>query len=73
MNNRERLMELIAEHHLERHEVADLVKVKLETVGHRLLSNESRAHEEIPEMALELLELKLKLGLGKAKESGVAP
>ncbi len=72
MNNRERLMELIAEHQLERHEVADLVKVKLETVGHWLLSNESRAHEEIPDMALELLELKLKLGLKKVKGSGAA-
>jgi len=72
MNNRERLMELIAEHQLERHEVAELVKVKLETVGHWLLSNESRAHEEIPDMALELLELKLKAGMRKAKGSGDA-
>jgi hypothetical protein len=72
MNNRERLMELIAEHQLERHEVAELVKVKQETVGHWLLSNESRAHEEIPDMALELLELKLKMGLRKVKEPGVA-
>ncbi len=72
MNNRERLMELIAEHQLERHEVSELVKVKLETVGHWLLSNESRAHEEVPEMAIELLELKLKLGLRKVKGSGAA-
>jgi len=72
MNNRERLLELIAEHQLERHEVAELVRVRPETVGHWLLSNESRAHEEVPEMAIELLELKLKLGRGKVKESGAA-
>lgn len=70
MNNRERLMDLIAEHHLDRHEVADLIKVRRETVDHWLLSNESRAHEEVPEMAIELLELKLKLGLRKGTGAG---
>jgi orotate phosphoribosyltransferase-like protein len=72
MNNRERLMELVAEHQLERHEVAELLKVKQETVGHWLLSNESRSHEEVPDMAIELLELKLKLGLRKVEGSGAA-
>jgi orotate phosphoribosyltransferase-like protein len=68
MNNRERLMELISQHGLDRHEVADLVKVRRETVDRWLLSNESRAHEEVPEMAVELLELKLKYGLFKRAE-----
>ncbi|MBI1733140.1 MAG: hypothetical protein HYR49_10315 [Gammaproteobacteria bacterium] len=72
MNNRERLMDLITEHGLDRHEIADLVKVRRDIVDRWLLSNESRAHEEVPEMAIELLELKLKLGLRKRSESGAS-
>lgn len=72
MNNRERLMELMTEHHLERHEVAELVRVRRDMVDHWLVSNESRAHEEVPEMAIELLELKLKLGMRKAPGTGPA-
>lgn len=59
-------MDLMVANNLTRHEVADLVRVRRETVDHWLLSNESRAHEEVPEMAVELLELKLKFGLRKA-------
>ncbi len=70
MNNREHLMDLITEHQLDRHQVADLLKVRRDVVDRWLLSNESRAHEEIPDMAIELLELKLKLGMRKNKESG---
>lgn len=66
MNYRERLMELMIEHKLDRHEVADMVRVRRDTVDRWLLSNESRAHEEVPEMAIELLELKLKYGLRNA-------
>ncbi len=32
MNNRDRLIELIADHELERREIAELLKVKTETV-----------------------------------------
>ena len=60
MNNREKLIELIAEHELDRREVAALVKVKRETVDHWLASHESRQHEEVPDMAIELLEMKLR-------------
>lgn len=59
MNNRERLIELITRHNLERRQIADLIKVKGETVHRWLLPNEARGHEEVPEMAIELLELKL--------------
>lgn len=52
-------MALIADHGLERREVADLVRVKRETVDHWLASHESKYHEEIPDMAIELLEIKL--------------
>jgi len=59
MNNRERLIELIADHKLDRRQVAELVKVKRDTVDHWLTSHESKNYEEIPDMAIELLELKL--------------
>lgn len=61
MNNRERLIDLMLEHKLERREVAELVRVKRETVDHWLLPNEANSHEEVPEMAVELLELKLRM------------
>lgn len=60
MNNRERLIELIADYKLDRRQVAELVSVKRDTVDHWLTSNESKSHEEIPDMAIELLELKLR-------------
>lgn len=68
MNNRERLIELITEHNLERRQIADLVKVKRETVDRWLVSSESKHHEEVPEMAIELLELKIKLADEAAKK-----
>lgn len=60
MNFRERLIELIAEYGLERREVAELLHVKREIVDHWLLPPEGKSHEMVPEMAVELLELKLK-------------
>jgi len=59
MNNRDRLIELLADHELERREVAELVKVKAETVNHWLASHESHNYEDMPDMAIELLEIKL--------------
>ena len=59
MNNRDRLIEIISEHELERREVAELLKVKADTVNHWLASHESHNYEAIPDMAIELLELKL--------------
>lgn len=61
MNNRERLMEMITQYNLERRQIADLLKVRGETVHRWLLPNESKGHEEVPEMAIELLEFKLGL------------
>ncbi len=61
MNNRERLIELMVDHKLDRRQIAELVRVKREVVDHWLTSGESKSHEEIPDMAIELLELKLKL------------
>ncbi len=59
MNNRERLMAIISEGKLERRDVAELLKVKQDEVEHWLLSSESRNHAEMPDMAIELLELKI--------------
>lgn len=60
MNTRERLIELMTTHKLDRREVCELVHVKRDVVDHWLLPNESRNHEEPPEMAIELLEYKLR-------------
>ncbi|MBI2993346.1 MAG: hypothetical protein HYY48_04120 [Gammaproteobacteria bacterium] len=70
MNNRERLIDLITVHNLERRQIADLLKVRRETVDHWLLPNESKHHEEVPEMAIELLELKIGLSAEAAKKKG---
>lgn len=63
MNNRERLMEIMSEKELDRMAISELVKVKRDEVDHWLVSSESKNHKEIPDMAIELLELKL--GLNK--------
>lgn len=60
MNNRDRLIELITQYELERLEVAEMVKVKRETVDRWLLPNEAANHETIPDMAIELLLLKIR-------------
>ena len=60
MNNREHLIELITQFELERREVAEMVKVKREIVDHWLLPNEAANHEDVPDMAIELLQLKLR-------------
>ncbi|TDJ19904.1 MAG: hypothetical protein E2O62_01815 [Gammaproteobacteria bacterium] len=59
MNNRDRLIELLTEHELERREVAELLKVKTDKVDHWLASHESHYYEDMPDMAMELLEIKL--------------
>ena len=59
MNNRDRLIDLINEHKLARIDVAEMLRVSRETVDRWLLTTESKCHEDVPEMAIELLELKL--------------
>ena len=60
MNNREYLIEMISDNQLDRRDVAEMLKVRRETVDHWLLPNEAARHEEVPDMAIELLCLKLK-------------
>ena len=64
MNNREQLMEYMQVHGLERREIAELVKVDRDTVDRWLLSGESARHELMPDMAIELLRLKLEARAG---------
>ncbi|HIF51085.1 MAG TPA: hypothetical protein EYQ42_06130 [Thiotrichaceae bacterium] len=59
MNNRERLMDIVVEQKLERMDVAEMLKVKVAEVDGWLLSKEAKSHEEMPDMAIELLELKI--------------
>ena len=61
MNNRERLMEIMTEQDLDRLRLAELLKGKRAEVDNWLLSRESKNNKEIPDMAIELLEVKLDL------------
>ena len=61
MNNRERLMEIMIDQDLDRLRLAELLKVKREEVDNWLLSRESKNNKEIPDMAIELLEVKFNL------------
>jgi hypothetical protein len=61
MNNRDRLIEIMTERELDRIELAQLLSVKKKDIDQWLLSNESKEHKEIPDMAIELLQYKLDL------------
>ena len=54
-------MEIMVEKEVDRMEVAALLKVKRDEVDHWLLPHDSRNHTDVPDMAIELLELKLGL------------
>lgn len=60
MNNRDQLIDLMRSHELERREVASLLRVSIDTVQRWLLPVESKHREDVPDMAIELLGLKLK-------------
>jgi len=59
MNNREKLIDFMGAYRIDRRDVADLVLTDRDTVDRWLLSRESSRHLEIPDMAIELLRLKL--------------
>ncbi len=59
MNNRERLIEIMTEQKLDRIELDKLLCVKKKDIDLWLLSNESKGHKEVPDMAIELLQYKL--------------
>jgi orotate phosphoribosyltransferase-like protein len=59
MNNRDRLIDLMVTHKLERREIAELLHVSPDTVGHWLLPVEAANREDVPDMAIDLLTMKL--------------
>ena len=59
MNNREILIDIMVDHGPERRELAELVKVDRETVDCWLLPTEAHRNLEVPDMAIELLRMKL--------------
>ena len=59
MNNRETLIDLMSDHAIGRRELAELVRVDRAVVDTWLAPGESSKHMEIPDMAIELLTLKL--------------
>ena len=61
MNNRECLIEIMTDRKLARIELAQLLSVKKKDIDQWLLSNESKEHKEVPDMAIELLHYKLDL------------
>ena len=61
MNNRERLIEIMTKRKLDRIELAQLLSLKKKDIDQWLLSNESKEHKEVPDMAIELLHYKLDL------------
>ena len=61
MNNRDTLIALMIDQKLERREIAAILQIDRETVDNWLLATESPRLREIPDMAIELLEIKLGL------------
>ena len=59
MNNRDSLISLMVDQNLERREIATLLQVDRDAVDHWLLPTESPRTHQMPDMALELLEIKL--------------
>ncbi len=60
MNNRDTLIELMVAHGLERRELAALLRVDRDTVDCWLLPRDASRWSEVPDMAIELLDYKLR-------------
>ena len=61
MNNRDTLIAMMIDQELERREIAALLSIARETIDDWLVPTESPRLKEIPDMAIELLEIKLGL------------
>lgn len=59
MNNRDHLMKIMSDYKLERRELTKFLGVGRDEVDSWLISRESERHRETPDMAIELLKLKL--------------
>ena len=60
----------MAQYKLDRGDVAEKLKARRETVNHWLISGESKLREEMPDMAIELLEYKLGARRPDVEEQG---
>lgn len=69
MNNREHLISLMGDYSLDRQAVSELLSVKRDTVDHWLLPSDARNSKAIPDMAVELLELKMQMAEDAEKAS----
>ncbi len=72
MNNREKLIDIMFDHNLDRQDLVELVLVDRQTVNSWLASGESTRHQEVPDMAIELLTLKLTLQAEAADPDALA-
>jgi len=61
MNNRDKFIGLVVDNDLDRYDLSEMLKAPLDQVDSWLLSPESAHYQEVPDMAVELLELKLRL------------
>lgn len=61
MNNRDTLIDLMVDNKLERRDVAELLRVERDTVDRWLLPHAAHGNEAVPDMAVELLTLKLQM------------
>ncbi len=61
MNNRDKFLSLVVDNELDRFDLSEMLKAPLEQVDSWLLSPESAHYQQVPDMAVELLELKLRL------------
>lgn len=72
MNNREKFLSLVVDNELDRYDLSEMLKVPFDQIDSWLLSPESAHHQEVPDMALELLELKLRLRAENQSEKPTA-
>ncbi|MCI0401270.1 MAG: hypothetical protein L0Y67_07490 [Gammaproteobacteria bacterium] len=60
MNNRDKLIDLLVDNELSRFELAEMLKVTVQEIDSWLSPIGAVGHTDIPDMAIELLELKIK-------------
>jgi len=60
VNNRDKLIEMMVENELTRYELSEMLRVDIQELDHWLLPIGAAEHKNVPDMAIELLELKLK-------------
>ncbi|MFT4583803.1 MAG: hypothetical protein ACI915_001406 [Gammaproteobacteria bacterium] len=69
MNNRDILIDIMSEHSLDRRDLGELLHVDRATVDSWLAPGSSARQAQIPDMAIELLDLKLNSKLGRSENT----